>query len=155
MKIRFYAPQAGLLSFDWNRLGADSDSAYLSLWSDDPQASDRINDWIYAAGTFEGSFTQGGVDLCSRYYDVAPNPNCAYLNTQTGWSTKTVNVSQAGWYWIGFGVGEVAEGTTPTVLALDNLKFQVPEPSTLALLGIGIAAIGCGRRKRAANQGWL
>jgi len=151
MKIRFFAPQAGVVSFDWNRIGIDGDSAYLSLWSDEPSASSRINDWIYNAATFTGSFSPSGVDLCSRYYTVTPSPDCyggfnQTFNVQTGWSTKTVNVAQAGWYWLGFGLGEIAEGTVPTVLALDNLRYQVREPNTLALLGVAFLAMGVTRR---------
>ncbi len=47
-----------------------------------------------------------------------------------------------GWYTLGIGVGEIAEGTAPTILALDNLAFaaSIPEPGTLALLAIAAAA---------------
>ena len=157
MKLRFYAPQAGVISFDWNRIGEDGDTAYFSLWSADPLNTTRINDWIYYANTFEGTFTSSGVDLCSRYYDDGYGPTCQnpannFYNYETGWSKKSANVSQAGWYWIGFGLGEVAEGTAPTVLALDNLRFDISEPGTLLLLITALAAMAI-RSKPDANTG--
>jgi hypothetical protein len=156
MKTRFYAPKAGTLSFDWNRIGTDSDSAYFSLWSDDPASDFRLNDWIYYPSTFRGTFSPSGVDLCSRYYDIAPSPSAcgaagpAFFNAETGWSTKAVSVPNAGWYWLGFGLGEIAEGTAPTVLALDNVRFQVPEPATLLLVAAAIVGIASTRRRSPA-----
>ena len=152
MKTRFFAPQAGVVSFDWNKIGGDWDTAYLSLWSDEPSISTRVNDWIYNGATFTGSFSPSGVDLCSRYYTVAPSPDCygfdQFFNAETGWSTKTINIAQAGWYWLGFGLGEVIEGTVPSVLALDNLRFHVSEPSPIALVGIAFAGMAITRRRR-------
>jgi hypothetical protein len=144
IKMRFLAPQAGFLSFDWNRIGKDGDTAYFSLWSDD--GSNRVNDWIFYYPLFTGSFSPSGVDLCSRYYNDGYRPACRdpaydFYNFETGWSTRLIAVTQPGWYWIGFGLGEVAEGTAPTVLALDNLRFQVSEPKTLALLALGLVGL--------------
>jgi hypothetical protein len=150
MKYRFYAPHSGALSFDWNRIGADGDSAYLSLWSDD--GSFRTSDWIFNYPSFTGSFANSGVDLCARYYtDSEIRCNIpSSLNVETGWQTKTVEILQTGWYTIGFGLGEIAEGTVPTVLALDNVRFNaLPEPGTgiLTLSGVGLLALFARRRK--------
>ena len=156
MKLRFYAQQAGVISFDWNRIGRDGDTAYFSLWSDDPLNTARMNDWIYYANTFEGTFRSSGVDLCSRYYNDGSEPPCRdsaydFYNYETGWSTKSAYISQAGWYWIGFGLGEVAEGTAPTVLALDNLRFELSEPGTVLLLITALAAMAIRSNPKAAR----
>ena len=153
MTYRFYAAQAGAVSFDWDRIGTDNDSAFLSLWSDDD--SIRVNDWIYYAGSFTGTFGPSGVDLCPHQttWSCSDPAAIAFYNSETGWLEKSVNVPQAGWYTIGFGVGEIAEGTAPTVLALDNLEFSpsaVPEPETWSLMALaaGVLALAS-RRKRA------
>ena len=157
MTYRFYASQAGAVAFDWDRIGKDDDSAFLSLWSDDD--SIRTNAWIYYAGSFTGTFEASGVDLCPHQTDTScSDPSqVAFYNAETGWSQMSVDVPQAGWYTIGFGVGEIAEGTAPTVLALDNLTFTpsaVPEPTsaTLMLLGIAAAAAARSARRRASGE---
>jgi hypothetical protein len=143
MTYRFYAAQAGVLSFDWDRIGRDNDSAFLSLWSDDD--SIRVNDWIYYATSYAGTFGPSGVDLCAHQTisSCSDPAQASFYDVETGWTEKSVDIAQAGWYTIGFGVGEIAEGTVPTVLALDNLTFSpstVPEPATSTLMAIAAAA---------------
>ena len=153
MTYRFHAAQAGALSFDWDRIGKDGDSAFLSLWSDDD--SIRTNDWIYYANSFTGTFEPSGVDLCPHQTDTScSDPSqIAFYNVETGWSEMSVAVPQAGWYTIGFGVGEIAEGTAPTVLALDNLEFSpsaVPEPETWTLMALAAAVTALASRRKSA-----
>ena len=157
MTYRFYASQAGAVAFDWDRIGQDGDSAFLSMWSDDD--STRTNAWIYYPSTFTGTFKPSGVDLCPHQTDTScSDPSqVAFYNAETGWSAMSVAVPQAGWYTIGFGVGEIAEGTAPTVLALDNLTFTpsaVPEPASATLLALGLAAAAAARaaRRRASGE---
>jgi hypothetical protein len=156
MTYRFYASQAGAIAFDWDRIGRDADSAFLSLWSDD--GSIRTNDWIYYAGSFTGTFAPSGVDLCPHQTNTscADPSQVAFYDAETGWSQMSVDVPQAGWYTIGFGVGEIAEGTAPTVLALDNLTFTpspVPEPASATLMLLGIAAAAAARSARRQVSG--
>jgi hypothetical protein len=150
LKTRFYAEAPGTVSFDWNRIGRDNDTAYVSLWSDDN--SYRLNDWVYLPtdDSFHNGFAPSNVDLCARYYTTTPGEQCDafgqyFYNVETGWSTKSIAVSAPGWYWIGFGLGEVAEGSSPTVLALDNVRFTaaapVPEPETCAMWLLGMGAL--------------
>lgn len=166
MKTSFYAPQAGLLEFDWNHVGDPGDSAYFSLWSADPESSFRTTDWIYAyywddaVQSLVPSAPSGpsDVQICARYYgllDDPLHPTCGlpgsadYLNQETGWFTKSVEVPTAGWYEIGFGLGEIQEGTVPSVLALDNVRFvKVLEPSTLGLFVGGLFAAAFVSRSR-------
>jgi len=154
MTFRFHAAQAGVLSFDWDRIGRDGDSAFLSLWSDDN--SIRTNDWIYYANSYTGGFHPTGVDLCSHQTrtSCADPAQAFFYGVETGWLTKSVNILQPGWYTIGFGVGEVAEGTVPTVLALDNLAFSpsaVPEPPPWALLTAAALVGALAARSRRAQ----
>ena len=153
MTFRFYAAQAGAVSFDWDRIGTDSDSAFLSLWSDDD--SIRVNDWIYYAGSFTGTFMPSGVDLCPHQttWNCSDPAAIAFYDSETGWLEQSVNVPQAGWYTIGFGVGEIAEGTAPTVLALDNLEFSpsaVPEPATWTLMALAAGVLALASRRKSA-----
>ena len=155
MTYRFYAAQAGVLTFDWNRLGRDSDSAFMTLFSDD--GSIRSNDWIYYANAYSGGFSPSGVDLCSHQtsWSCSDPAAIAFYDTQTGWNEKSVDVLAPGWYTLGIGVGEIAEGSTPTVLAVDDLRFtaSVPEPSALALMSIAAAAWWARRVARRPSRG--
>jgi hypothetical protein len=44
----------------------------------------------------------------------------------------------------------LASGRNGEALNLDNLRFNVPEPATLALFGLGIGALGLARRRKTA-----
>ena len=151
MTYRFHVAQAGVLSFDWDRIGEDSDSAFMTLYSDDN--SIRTNDWIYYANSYTGTFQASGVDLCphQKTWSCSDPAAIAFYDSETGWLEKSVDILQPGWYTIGFGVGEIAEGTAPTVLALDNLEFSpsaVPEPDSLALMTLAAVLFALmGRRK--------
>lgn len=145
MSFRFYAAQAGSVSFDWNKLGPDADSAYFTVWSGDNTW--RTSDWLYDYMTIQTAYGPSGVNLCSRYYDNDPSEICSSpwdrFNVETGWQSRSVDLGQAGWYTIGFGMGEIEEGTVPSVLALDNVRFaaSVPEPGTYALMALGLGII--------------
>jgi hypothetical protein len=145
MSFRFFAPEAGEVSFDWNKLGTD-DAAYVSLWSDEGSA--RTTDWIYNSFTSTESFHASSIDLCSRYM-TPPPPDCegSSSNVETGWFTRSIQIREAGWYSIGFGMAESAEGTVPTAIALDNIRFNtvaapIPEPENYLMWLLGIGAMG-------------
>lgn len=148
MKLRFYVDSPSLISFDWNRIGRDYDSAYFSLWADDSSGF-RINDWLWANPAYYLPFGDSGVDLCSRTPEYCTSFN---LNGETGWHKHSLAVMDAGWYYIGFAMGEVAEGTVPSVLALDNLQIQslaeLPEPNAALLAAGALAALGISSRRR-------
>lgn len=154
MKYHFYAPVPGVVSLDWDRIGRDGDSAFMSVWSDDN--SIRINDWIYFPTSFKGTFKPSSVDLCAHLEfpgDCLDPAKASFYNVATGWMEKSVRVLQPGWYTIGFGVGEVAEGTTPTVLALDNLLFTpLPEPGTAPQMAAAAIVLALAARRRATGK---
>lgn len=49
-----------------------------------------------------------------------------------------------------FSTSVLGSDGAPAQFALDNLQVRVPEPGTLALLGLGLAAFGVSRRRKAA-----
>lgn len=148
IKTEFFASQPGLLTFDWNRIGSDADAAYYTVWSDNSVNSFRQNDWIL---TFDNQnqfpLTPSDVQLCARYYDTDPSQTCDnpagrdFYNVETGWISQSIQIPKAGSYWFGLGLAEVAEGSSPTILALDNVRYTVPEPDTLSLFGAGLVAM--------------
>jgi hypothetical protein len=148
--LRFIAPGMGQLAFDWAKLGADTDFAFLSLWSDD--GAYRFNDWIYA-GPLPTAL--GGVRLCQRIFENSTPPeDCDRdfygYNTVTGWHTETLPVPRAGAYTIGFATGSILDDGTPTILALDDVRFQaLPAPATLGLSLIALTLLGLVRRRGA------
>ncbi len=155
MTYHFYAGEAGVLSFDWDRIGKDSDSAFMTLFSDD--GSIRTNDWIYYANSYTGTFKPSGVDLCPHqtHSSCSDPAQLAFYDSETGWFEKSVDILEPGWYTIGFGVGEIAEGTAPTVLALDNLTFSpsaVPEPAASTLMALAAAAAAAMRAARSRRR---
>lgn len=147
MRLRFYVDAPSVVSFDWNRIGRDHDSAFFSVWADDASGY-RLNDWLFAMPNFGLPFVASAVDLCPRTPQYCrPDYN---VNGETGWQHKSLALSTPGWYYIGFAMGEVAEGTVPSVLALDNLQIQaqaeLPEPSSLMLVTGALLAIAAARR---------
>lgn len=150
LKTPFTVDGPTLLSFDWNRIGSDADAAYFTVRSLDPGSAFRASEWLYAAFTHTVPLGPSGVDLCSRYYTSGP-VNCGHMNVETGWRTRTVLIDAPGTYALGFALGEVAEGSVPTVLAIDNVRLEAPEPGSLALAVAGLAAVAC-RRRAAARR---
>ena len=151
MKISFFAPQAGVVSFDWNKIGWDADLAYVSVWSDDPSAAYRVTDWI---NPWPLSMGPSDVQLCSRYYtDPAEIPlRCSTsvpsLNTESGWHTKSLVVPEAGWYWICGRIWQIFLGSVGFDFSLGNNRCQSPASRTVALVGLGLAGLAVTRRRK-------
>lgn len=147
IKTTFTVNRAGYVSFDWDRIGSDGDNAYFTIWSDGHDS--RINGWLYEPHIYTGDFTPVDVGLCSRTTSLAGG--CGGYNTHTGWQETKVWIGTPGTYSIGFAMNEIAEGTVPTILAIDNLRFNVvPEPSSAALTGLAIACLAVARRRKSA-----
>jgi hypothetical protein len=144
IKTQFSVKKAGYVSFDWDRIGHDGDNAYFTIWNDD--LGSRINGWLYDWHTYTDGFVPVDVGLCSRTTSIAGG--CDFYNTHTDWHTMSVWIDTPGTYTIGFGMNEILEGTAPTVLAIDNLRFNVPEPSSAALMGLAVAGLAFVRRRK-------
>jgi hypothetical protein len=146
IKTLFKTSQPGILTFDWNHVGDQFDGAYFSLWSDDAETPFRTIDWLYHPAL---GFTlkPSSVQLCTRYYETHPLQFCGPpgtgLNIEIGWQTRSLVVPSRGAYWIGFHVSEDLEGTIPSVLGLDNVRFE-PVSDLLRQLRIDSTGVGQG-----------
>ena len=58
----------------------------------------------------------------------------------------------AGIYTLGFGVIDVADFAVPSALLVDNVVTTNPEPSTMALLGTGLAGFLAWRWKKEPSK---
>lgn len=137
-----------ILSFDFyfvtNEGHLNGDQAFFALIPSDGGAKTLV---FLNPLTGQGSISP--VDVCDRQvFDPEPS-NCDVLkNRTTEWQHVTFALPSTGTFTAGFGMWEVAEGTIPSAIFIDNVRLTaVPVPSTLVLLGVGFAGLVFYRRR--------
>lgn len=154
LKQEFFGLAGNTLTFDYNYITADlgTDPALLSLVLDSEYYSMTLTA-LLGGGALGAPALLSDVRLCERIVDPEqPDRDlCQFMAParESGYDTFSLVLPYTGIYTLGFSVFERAEGTIPTVLSIDNVKV-LPEPSTLTLLCIGLAAIGLTARRREA-----
>lgn len=144
--------QAGdQLAFDFYYVTTDPfDEAFVVLVSDTGSTS------VTFLNPFSGPnhlpFSGGSTSPIDLYcHRVLPGGNPCQAgdnNRATGWQHLSIGLPNTGTFTVGFGLWEVAEGTQPTAILIDNVTLTaIPEPSTAILLGGGLL-LGWLRRRR-------
>ena len=137
IRTLIHAHGGSSIIFDWNgvSMGPEGDTAYWTLASADLGLN------FFAAGTlFAGGFSPyqpSEMDLRSRSPDRISNcprgtEDTCVPNVESGYRNGSISVPYDGWFYLGFGMGETAEGTVASAVLIDNLRI-VPEPASLLL----------------------
>ena len=145
-------------------LSADLEGIHLSLSNLLPNAAytlyvfggavtapNRVNQVTITSGSAAVHFTQMIADASTPFSD----PGDLWVNGSLGSNAPlsafgvTVNATNSGSIIIDIIAGDPTIGVGVAALALEQVTLQaLPEPASLALLGLGLAGLGWSRRKK-------
>jgi hypothetical protein len=138
------SPDLPVITVDWqcNDLGicVGQGSAPITSGGADGQI------WSVSLGTLQATFTghvTGGAAV--RYEQYCPDDICLTYFVESFHADFSGTWSN-GWHTVGFGEGTFGSDTTGS--GLFYLSTYTPEPTTLTLLGLGIAGLGMRLRRR-------
>jgi len=135
-----------LLSFDayWVTTdGIGTDGGVLSIV---PSTSGPKVLVFLSPPLFSGLGTVSPVPLCQHSGEFAGSPCPSFANRTTGWQHYDVLLSSTDTLTIGFAVWNTIDSLAQSALFVDNVELRVPQPSTAALLLVGLLGLLVARR---------